>query len=171
MKDLNKLFNEGLEIVKETCGAHVIGNIRKVVVNTRAKTRWGLCKKYNSGGHYSGYIIEISDMILQDQVPDDATMSVIVHEILHACNGGFKHTGAWKVYADWVMSKYPNLTITRTAKAEFFGFTNNSEVIRKYAIQCVDCGMTHYSSKLSTTIKYPYRYRCARCGGKLERLY
>lgn len=175
MKDLNALFKKGLAIVADSCGAEVIGNIRKVTINTRAKTRWGMCKMYNSGGHYSGYIIEISDKILQDRVPEDATMSTIVHEILHACKGGHGHKGLWKQYADKVMRKYPNLTITRTASAGFFGLSSGpgstSQVALTYLIQCTNCGLKHYSSKLSKTIKYPYKYRCGRCGGELKRIY
>ena len=173
MKDLNELFEKGIEIVKDSCGAEVIGNIREVTINTRAKTRWGLCKRYNSGGRYSGYIIEISDRILQDKVPVDSTMSTIVHEILHACKGGAGHKGQWKAYAEKVMKKYPNLTITRTASSAFFGLDSykNPDVVPMHMVQCVNCGLKHYSTKLSATIKYPYKYRCGRCGGELMRKY
>lgn len=167
MKNLEKLTERGFEIVKECCGADVINsNIRRPFqINWRAKTRWGQCSLV-----CGRYTIEISHRILRDDVPDNAALGTIVHEILHACKGGHSHTGMWKIYANQVNAKYPELAISRCTSADKFGLEEEQrEIRRRYAIRCVECGVTHYSSKKSKSIQHPDWYRC-KCGGELERI-
>ena len=168
MKNLEKMTDRAIEIVKECCGENSLTEIcRPITINTRATSRWGCCRK---SGNISR--IEISSRILRDEVPEDATMSIIVHEVLHACKGTKGHTGLWKSYAWQVNRKYPELEIARTASAEKFGLEEEQkEIKRQYAIRCTHCGQMHYSSKLSKSIKFPERYRCGRCGGNLERVF
>lgn len=165
MKNVEALFDESLNIVKNIVGENNIIKInRPVSINTRATSRWGLCKKRNNIA-----TIEISNRILDDKVPTNATMSVMIHEILHACKDCSGHTGTWKYYAEKVNRLYPQYKISRCASSEEFNLKKEQiELKNKYAIKCLKCGKMHYSSRLSKTIQYPERYRC-RCGGKLER--
>lgn len=168
MKDLEKMFDKAIEIVKECVNGVEIRPInRPISINTRAKTRWGCCK-YRS---YTGdCTIEISSRILGDDVPDDATMGTIIHEILHACKGCKGHGAQWKRYANAVNRKYPQYNITRTCGADEFGLSDEQDKFRqKYAIKCVACGHIHYSSKLSKSIQHPEKYQC-KCGGQLIRI-
>lgn len=166
MKNVEALFDESLEIVKKIVGENNLIKInRPVLINTRATSRWGLCKKKNNIA-----TIEISNRILDDKVPTNAIMSVMIHEILHACKDCSGHTGTWKYYAEKVNRLYPQYKISRCASSEEFNLKEEQiELKNKYGIKCIKCGKIHYSSKLSKTIQYPERYRC-NCGGKLERI-
>lgn len=168
MKDLEKMFDRAIEIINECVNGVEIRPIKRpITINTRAKTRWGCCKCKSILGECE---IEISSRILRDNVPDDATMGTIIHEILHACKGCKGHGGQWKRYADAVNRKYPQYNITRTSKADAFGLEDEQDKFRqKYAIRCIKCGSVHYSSKMSKSIQHPERYRC-KCGGSLERV-
>ena len=175
MKNLNKMYVEARDIVTECCG-DILETICEVKVNKRAKSRWGLCKHVDIGVNgdcmFGGYVIEISSRILADNVPYNATMSTIVHELLHATDAD-GHGKKWQKYARQVMRKHPELKITRTTPASFFGL-NQEEVglgkARKYAIQCCGCGIIHRSSRLSQSIKHPDWYHCKKCGGKFKRV-
>ena len=168
MKDLEKMFDKAIEIVKECVNGVEIRPInRPITINTRAKTRWGCCKYKSTAGACT---IEISSRILSDDVPDDATMGTIIHEILHACKGCKGHGAQWKRYANAVNKKYPQYNITRTSGAEAFGLSDEQNEFRhKYAIKCMVCGHIHYSSKFSKSIQHPELYRC-KCGGSLKRI-
>ena len=163
MKDINSLYQEGRSIVAECVGEDKLLNIKEVKINTRAKTRWGLCKYKGSEDR----VIEISSRVLADSVPHDAALTVMIHELLHACKDGRGHRGTWKKYAGQVMKKYPNLVITRTTSYEFFGLQAPK---KKYTIKCDKCGYTHYSNRMSSTIKHPERYTHRGCGGHFKRV-
>lgn len=167
MKDLEKMFDEALLIVADCIGKDKIEFIyRPITINTRAKKRWGMCRKSEDGRNR----IEISKRILNDKVDNNAVMCVIIHEILHACKDGDAHTGAWKQYAAMVNQKYPQYKISRLTPASRFGLEKEQTEKMKYAIKCTKCGNMHYSSRLSNTIKNPSGYRCAICGGKFKRI-
>lgn len=55
------------------------GNVHRWEINTRAKSRWGLCK-YLKGGDF---VISIAQMLLEDGVDEQALKDTIVHELLH----------------------------------------------------------------------------------------
>lgn len=169
MKDLERMFDRAVEIINECIdGVEIYPVNRPITINTRAKTRWGRCSR---NGYTDVCTIEISSRILSDDVPDNATMGTIIHEILHACKGCHGHQGQWKRYANAVNSKYPQFNIQRTSGAETFGLAKEQDAFRKkYAIRCEGCGNTHYSSKMSKTIQHPERYRCRKCGGSLKRI-
>ena len=165
MKDVNKMFDDGMNIVKECCG-DIVKPISKVSVNTRAESRWGQCK-YRNGS----YEIEISYRLLSDVVPMHAAMSTMVHEILHATDS-VGHGEIWKHYARKVMQKHPELSITRTSSASKFNLPEERTTSRYkkiYAIKCMSCGKKHFSTRYSKSIQHPDWYRC-KCGGKLERV-
>ena len=93
MKNLMNMYYEAQNIIEECCG-DVVKVINEVKVNNRAKSRWGLCR-YDG---YGGYTVEISKRILADNVPYNATMSTIVHELLHATDAT-GHGRKWQMYA------------------------------------------------------------------------
>ena len=167
MRSAVEMVKEAKNIVIASCG-DVVGNIVDVKVNTRARTRWGMCS-YN---RYTGnYIIELSSRILQDDMPYDAAMSTAVHEVLHACNGALNHGATWQYYAGRVTRNHPELKISRETGAEEFGLQDEQQKFHeKYAIRCESCGNTHYSSRLSKAIKHPEYYQCHYCHGKMVRV-
>ena len=110
-----------------------------------------------------------SKLILEDMVPDDAVMSVIVHEILHSCKHGGSHKGMWKIYATQVMRKHPELVITRTTPASTFHLENTVKSTKKYIVKCTQCGREYYKSRNIGCVKNPEKYRC-KCGGRIVRV-
>ncbi len=96
MKDLNKLY---CECIKELDSIGVkYGNIVSVVVNTRAKKRWGQCKIVRNASCWADrrYEISVSSRLLEDNIPDKGTKETIIHEILHSCYGSNNHGPEWK---------------------------------------------------------------------------
>ena len=90
------------------------GEINSWIVNTRAKNRWGQCKRYLPGL----FNISISARLLQDSVSDQAAKNTIMHELLHTVKGCYGHKGKWKVLAMTVNRLLPQYTIKRTTSAE-----------------------------------------------------
>ena len=167
MRDINDLYERCLAIVKECCGEDVVdGHIyTPISVSTRYVRKWGSC---NSSADHKRHRITVKATILSETVPEYAAMSVVIHEILHACKGTYGHDRTWKEYGQKVMRRYPEIRISVCLPPDFFdkevGFN------RQYEIQCEGCGMIHRSSRLSKSITHPEHYRCGKCGGRLRRI-
>ncbi len=169
MKDLAKLFAE--------CEADLaqVGfrpEKYRFSINTRAKKRWGCCRVVANGV----YNIEISERLLADDVSDQATKNTIMHELIHAVEGCLSHTGKWKQIAEAVNHRFPNYTVKRCTSAEEKGIAPATVVRRngsscEYCIQCTKCGSRIIRERMSKAVQYPERYRCAKCGGDLVRVY
>ena len=166
MKDIYELFAEGKSIVKECCG-DVLEDISDVRVNYRSKKRWGVCK-YNR--IEMSNVIEISKRILEDSVPYEKTLQVMVHELLHATFGCHNHGSLWQKRAKMVMDKYPELKITRCNSSEEFGLEPYVPPKRKYIVECPCCKATWKRAKEVKLIKHPERYSCGKCHEPLTRI-
>ena len=156
------------DYLKEQCINEVthlgikLGNIVSWEINTRAKTRWGMCKKDSNGNYH----IEIASRLLtDDRISEKACKETIIHELLHTCKGCMKHTGTWKYYAEVVNHVY-GYNIKRVTEGQEKGVENHqaSEMSIKYVFTCGNCGATIYRKRDSKfTRNYRY-YGCARCG-------
>lgn len=165
MKDLQKIANECIAELN-AIGISPAKNIRWTV-NSRAKSRWGLCRKLDR----TTYEIQISDRLLQDEVSDTATKDTIVHELLHTLPRGSSHTGVWAAAAIKVNRCYPHYCIKRTTSSAEKGIEAvPREYNGKYAIRCTRCGTEIVRERMSAIIQHPERYCCASCGGNLERI-
>ena len=129
-------------------------------INTRAKTRLGVCKKTGQS-----YLIEIASALLDERVPESELENTLLHEILHTCRGCMKHTGKWKQLADKVNAAY-GCNISRTASKDALP----EELAHKprYKVVCPNCGAVYERYKRSALIQHPERYRCGKCGGRLD---
>lgn len=165
-KDIYEIFNEGYDIVKECCG-DVIEPIKEVKINTRSKKRFGVCK-YNAQTDTN--VIEISERILGDNVPDDMVLTVMVHEILHATYGCHNHGKTWQNRAQQVMNKYPELKIRRCNSSQEFGIEPYVPPKRIYAVQCPSCHTTWRRARKTKLISMPHKFTCRRCNEKLVRV-
>lgn len=133
----------------------------EVVINTRAKKRLGCCI-HKKG---SGYTIEISAALLEEGEKGAGLLTTtLIHELLHTCPGCGNHGAGWKHYAQ-VAGKAFGYPITRTILTEKMPAEHRPV---KYFICCRQCGMQVPRYRRSTIVQYPQRYRCGRCGGKLE---
>lgn len=140
------------------------GRIKEVVVNGRANSRWGCCKR--SG---QGYVIEINPVLLSEKVEETALYNMLMHEILHTVDFNDGHGRVWKSWARKVNREY-GLDIKRcdgdkdsTAKK----MLENRRII-KYVIGCPCCGKRYEYQKRSQAVQHPEHYRCGKCGSTLE---
>lgn len=128
-----------------------------VVVNSRAKTRFGQCKM--SGGCY---VIELSSRLLD--APEISCRQTIAHELIHTCAGCMNHGDKFKYYAAKMNRAY-GYNISRTNSAEEMGVGNCTKDA-KYIIVCKKCGKEIPRSRKSPLTDHPEYYKC-KCGGEL----
>lgn len=95
MRDVNVI---AIECMRELENIGIkCGNVIKIDINTRAKKRWGQCRKIGNN-----YIIEVNQILLREDTDIDGLKNTIIHELLHTCKGCMKHTGEWKQLAEKV---------------------------------------------------------------------
>lgn len=153
MKDLNLLL-ENAKHVFDTLDIEY-GNVTKIEVNYRAKTRWGQCRKKNGS-----YTININSRLLEDDILEDKVMSTVLHELLHTVNGCMNHGHKWQSLAELINDCYSCYDITRTTSYDFFGISREERLNDfKYTIRCEKCGQVLHRHKMFDT----HRYSCGRC--------
>ncbi len=86
-------------------------------INTRARKRFGQCKVMRKGC----FSINIAAMMFQAE--DRYVEEVILHELLHSCQGCMNHGKQWRVYAEQVNQAY-GTNISRTSTREQYGLSN-----------------------------------------------
>lgn len=141
------------------------GNVIDVEINTRAKNRWGQCKRVPGG-----YTINVNAALLDENIcPDDLGLeNTILHELLHSCNGCLNHGDKWKNLAQKVYDEY-GINIKRTSTSSEKGLLNYEREIKpvNHQLTCLKCGHVFKRTKASALVKHPERYRCG-CGGKIR---
>lgn len=176
--DIEILANEAIVIVEKTIrpyNRHLHPILRPILINTRAKHRLGQCTIKNDLGNTKA-IIQISSLLLDDNVPDNYVLETLVHEVLHAVHGCHGHTGDWRRFANLINKEYNYLNITARATMEELEangvpteqFTRQKDY--KYAVMCEGCGQTIRRTKPSKLITNPEYYRCGNCGNKFHRV-
>ena len=120
------------------------------VINTRAKARLGLCKKIGNS-----YVIEISEILLDERIDEKHGLkNTIIHELLHTCR---------------VNAAY-GYTIKRAQNRSDGIIPPELQASARYIIRCTGCGAEIPRVKRSPLVDHPEKYRCAKCGGMLERI-
>lgn len=170
MKDLNKLYRE---CIKELDSIDIkYGNIVSVIVNTRAKKRWGQCKIIRNANSWNDrkYEISVSSRLLADNVPDMGTKETIIHEILHSCYGSNNHGPEWKNNVNVVNYKL-GYNIKRKSTSEDKGIVI-SETVQEYnyVFKCNKCGQLIRRIRKCKFIEHPELYHCGLCGGRFDKI-
>lgn len=167
-KDIQRLFEE-VKLEAKKLNIPISNNIKEeIVINKRAKSRFGCCKKIREGLKVS-FEIEISERILA--CDDRIIKQTLAHELLHTCARCDNHGEFWKYYAEQ-MNKTYGYKISRVARAESLGIESKVETRTledRYIVVCEKCGQRIARTRMSNVIKYPNLYRC-RCGGHLTRI-
>ncbi|MCQ2491844.1 MAG: SprT-like domain-containing protein [Lachnospiraceae bacterium] len=163
MKNLDLFFR----ICKKQLDAIKIpyGNIVEVSVNKRFRSTWGRCHRLADG---SGFRIEISGRLLENDVPEESLMQTLIHEIIHTCPNCMNHGAMWKYYADKINQAY-GYRVKRTNAPEELE-VKARDVDYPYQFQCVRCGQVVKRQKMSKFVKYYKRYRCGKCGGGFKKI-
>lgn len=160
MNNINKLLAEVItqaRAIKIPVSEFILP---EVVINSRATTRFGCCKK--KGEHY---IIEVTDRLLD--APESSCRRTLAHEILHTCWGCRNHGARWKEYAKRMNEGF-GYFITRTETCERLGVENKKT--DRHLVVCTKCGAEFRRSRESKLTKKPELYHC-KCGGALRREY
>lgn len=170
MDYINNLYQEVIEEAKNL-NLPISNKIRNnIIINKRAKSRFGCCKKIKKGLTET-FEIELSHRLLECETV--FIKQTLAHELLHTCPGCDNHGEQWKKYA-FKMNQAYGYNIKRTDTAEQLGIKEDASVKRtplkeNYVLVCKNCGIQICRTRMSNVVKYPSSYRC-RCGGKLERI-
>ncbi len=127
-----------------------------VVVNTRARTRFGCCR--SAKGRHT---IEVSAALLSAE--EQSIRQVLAHEVLHTCPGCADHGKRWQHWAA-LMNNAFGYDIRRAHTPEALGVEDARTV--RYLVVCRQCGKSIARMKRSSLVEHPERYRC-KCGGVL----
>ena len=176
--DIETLANDAIAIVEKTIkpyNRHLHPILRPILINARAKHRLGQCTIRTSFGVTTA-IIQLSALLLEDNVPDNYVLETLVHEVLHAVYGCHGHTGDWRRFANIINKEYNYLNITARASMQELEANGvpTEQLTRqkdyKYAVMCNGCGQTIRRTKLSKIITNPENYRCGNCGGTFHKV-
>ena len=162
-----------LDMIAKECMAELdaigikYGKVVKFEINTRAKKRWGQCKKVPGG-----YSINISASLLKESTPIDSLKNTVIHELLHTCKNAYNHKAEWKRLAAKVNSHY-GYNIKRISSTEEKGVEKEEVQPRKikHKFVCKGCGMEVLRVKESRFTKNYDWYTCGRCGGSFEKIF
>ena len=136
-------------------------------VNSRAKCRWGLCKKVG----INAYEISVASSLLQDGIDEQMTKDTIVHELLHTVSGCMGHKGKWSMLAQTVNQNLKGYSIKRVTNFEEKGIeAPQNEITYRYLLRCKKCGAEIGRQRESKAVINYKNYRCSKCHGELERL-
>lgn len=142
------------------------GKITSVTINTRAKKRWGQCKKVGMC-----YEISISSMLIKDSVALVHLENTVIHEILHTCKGCMNHGATWKELASKVNRTY-GYNIKRTNSFEEKGITPpTTNYAIKHKFVCKGCGQVIVRQRESDFTKRYNLYKCGRCKSDFEKIF
>ena len=161
---VDKLLHQVIQEAK-TIGIPVSSRISpQVIINGRAKSRFGCCRRKNTLGG-SEYTIEIGRQMME--AGEVAIRTILSHELIHTCRGCQNHGKLWKQYAR-EMEKGYGYRLSRTSSYEELGLKEESRERRyKYVVRCKSCGKEILRQRESALTRNPKHYRC-RCGGGLE---
>ena len=141
MKDINKIYKECLDMIENHPDRASWGRLDlpgEIVVNTRAKTRWG-CVKKRAGVPYR---LEISSRLLDDNVADFPAYNTMLHEIIHCFATCYQHGPEWKKIAAAVNKEY-GYKIKRAS--DYSEYVKRPE--GKYRATCKGCGQIFYRDR------------------------
>lgn len=158
MLNANELLREGIKQVKAAGiePGYINPNVK---INSRAKTRFGMCRK--TPGKYD-YEIELNSQLLK--ADKSKAMNTMVHEILHSVKGCMNHGRLWTRNSE-IMNEREGYDISRLSSYSKLGLERPKA---KYVIQCVDCDNQILRFKRSKVVTHINNYACGACSGKLE---
>ena len=165
---LKKLY-EQVRNELESINVPISRNIKNVVINNRARSRLGCCKIDKNILGKTTYIIEISAFALEYE--NKRIKEILAHELIHTCQGCFNHGKIWKLYAAMANRAY-GYEIKRTSAIENTGVENINRTQEnwKYVLNCEKCGQIIKRKRLSSLVRYPWNYKCSKCGGSIKRV-
>lgn len=165
MKRLSELYETAVNCCEE-CGIPISDRIESVSVNNKNVKRWGRCT-YNR--RTETFKIEISYMLMNDDVSDDSAISTLIHELLHTCKNCQDHGSLWKYYASVINNTY-GYNVKRANSFAEHGLDDS--IAYHYVVKCHKCGQEYKWMRASKKYKLVKIYgrnsgcACGVCGSK-----
>ena len=163
MKDLEKITEE---CKRKLRAINIPFDEEMTVVAQHVSNKtWGICNKTKK-------IIKVEPLLLDERIANFAIENVLMHELLHSCEGCMCHTGIWKVYARKVNSAYRYNIKTKNSYIQYMTKELQHEYIyrSKYVFQCLGCGTFTTKDRMCDLVRHPEEWRCCWCKGGLKRL-
>lgn len=176
MWDLQRYANECINDMKEL-GFEPRITADKFTVNTRAKKRYGQCKRINGE-----FFININSDLLRDECPILSLRETIFHELIHTLPKCWNHGDEFTRIAEIVNRRYHTNVTRCSTYDEKYGYVlaekireeNKSKKQKvKYELFCEHCGKVRASGMYQRMPKWyahTERFSCSVCGGHLERV-
>lgn len=185
---LNKLYHECLNELK-TIGINLegnkeIGNI-DIKLASRKTKRYGCCRQEDPDKRYkviekrgyrktiryekfNSHHIEVSKWVME--LNDNIIKNTIFHEMIHCIPFCNNHGEEFKKYAAYINQKLGyNIKRVGNPKEDYaksnIPYQEEKENYQ-YKIQCKQCGQEIYRKRFNENLIK--RYRCGKCGGKLQ---
>lgn len=171
MRDIHAVLGDALQMVKDA--GISTGNILGISVNKRLTRAWGQCRTTRKAYGEMTHCIEIQPFLLDERVPEKTLMEVIIHEILHTCEGCQNHGREWKRLAGRINRKYGysvERIVTKDAHDSVQGIKPDRIKSVNHMVKCKSCGHVFKRNKASSFIKNPSMYRCSCGANNWERL-
>lgn len=164
MKDLYKLFDSALAMCDEAGIPY--GTIFNIRINNRLSRAWDRCLSQDGR---KTFWIEIQGKFAQDEFSTDkAVIAVIIHEIIHTCEGCWNHGSLFMEYGQRITDRF-GIKVSATDSPENLGVDSISwNVSKKYEVKC-NC-RSICKDRMCGIIKYPHTYTCRLCHGTFERV-
>ena len=114
--------------------------------------------------------IAINEILFNEKVDKKVLKQVVIHELLHTCEGTKGHNTVWKNYAKTVNEKlgYNISTYANFSDKEF-----PRDLLAqgaKYALKCEKCGAVRLYKVKTKTVNNPENSACRQCGGNFKRI-
>lgn len=158
MLNANELLQKGIEQVNEA-GIEPGYINPEVVVNSRAKSRFGVCRMVP--GEYD-FQIELNSELLKAK--EEKALNTVVHEILHTVKGCMNHGPLWKRHVHTMNTRF-GYEISTTSTYEKLGLVPPKP---KYIVKCAGCEVEIHRSRRSKLITQTKNFSCGTCNGQLE---
>ena len=175
---IKELQNIGIDILNK----ELIGTI-DIKISKRNNKRYGCCKQENPDKKYKVvqkigrhkiikyekfdiHHIEISKWVMD--LNDEIIKNTIMHELIHCIPFCNNHGKEFKKYAAYINKKLGYSITSKGNKKEDYKASNleYQEDSYKYKILCKNCGQIIYRKRFNPNLIK--KYRCGKCGGKLE---
>ena len=167
MYNLHALLRKALEMCdKEGIPYRTISSIK---MNGRLSRAWGRCKHKRGSDIFT---IEICKTIADDTItPESGALAIILHEIIHTCEGCWNHGSLFKSYGDrFTKYGYTDIGNACTDAVALQMDVEKYELSKKYICKCERCGYTITQNKASHFITHMSSYTHTGCGGHFIRV-
>ena len=161
---LNNIYIEALSMILDAGIPLEPWKIESITLNTRAKKRWGQCKRTP----YGTYQINVNAELVRQS--KDGTLNTVIHELLHTAKDCWNHGKQWKNYASIINNKYGiDIKTTSTAEEKGIKEPTTKPTDYKYILECQQCNYKYKRMRRSNLVNHPESYTCG-CGGSIKRI-